>query len=137
MAKTLEQLRSESITNVHGRRLGLDVNGFIVGAKPVRNVCMAGTGGDILPNSGNHTVTSSTAGAFTLAAPVAGCAVTLTAVSASTNVVTFTGATCFSTNGVASADVTFNALGESVTLNGISTSEWVCSANNSAAVFSS
>ncbi len=140
MAFSLEQLRSLSITNLFGRRLGLDPNGFIVGAKPVREVvtnATTDTTATDIPNHGFHTVSSTTAGGWDVADPVPGCHLTITAISASTNTLTFNSATIYSTAGIESDTAVMNALGESITLQGVSTSQWVCTSNNSAVVFSS
>lgn len=140
MAFSLENLRAKIATSIHGRRLGIDNDGFLVGAKPVRNIvtnATTSTTATDIPNSGYHTVNSTTDGGWDVADPVPGCEVTITAISASTNTLTFNSATVYSTNGIASSQAVMNALGESITLQGVSTSQWVCTSNNSAVVFSS
>ena len=92
MAYTLNTMRNDILTSIHGRRLGLDKNDFLVGHKGIRlpitedvaglgaSAVIAGSGtGTSIANYGVTRITSSagstanTGFAFTLQAPTPGC----------------------------------------------------------------
>lgn len=142
MAKSLEAHRSDNLTSIHGRRLGLDKDGFLGGCKPVKNTvtnATSDTTGTALLNHGLHTVATTTNDTWSLTDPVPGCEVSITTITTSTgsHIVTPAAATIYSTNGVAGDTITFNAMGESITLAGLSTSEWMVTSNVNSVVVSS
>lgn len=140
MAISQEGLAAERLLSIHGKRLGMDKSDFLVGSKPIREVVTNATtdsSGTNILNHGYHTVSSTTSGGWVVDDPVPGCKVFIGAISASTNAITFNNATVYSTNGVASSSAKFNAIGESITLVGISTASWMCTSNVNAVVFSS
>jgi len=84
MAQTLDAARKLSRTNVHGRRLGMDHDEFLVGVKDVRRVvtnATSATTGTALPNHGIVTIDSTTGDTYTLTAPEAGCCVKIVVIS--------------------------------------------------------
>lgn len=130
MAITLEALRSKSITNIRGRRLGLDHNDYLVGPKDLRRQVLAATSdttGTALVNYGFHTVTTTTDDTWTLNSPTIGAEVMLMTGSSSTgtHTITPTNATIISTNGVAGASIAMQGAGAHLGLIGISTGQWV------------
>lgn len=142
MAKTQESLRDDIKTSIHGRRLGLDNDAFLVGPKallsPVTNATSDTTGTALL-NHGHHSIATTTDDTWTLADPKEGCMVTITTITTSTGTHTVSpaNATIYSTNGVAGSAIAFNAMGESVTLVGLSTAKWAVTSNvNSVAISS-
>ena len=96
MAFTLEQLRSEGLTSIYGRRLSIDKDDFLVGPKGLRDaitedITHAATGTTIV-NYGMTRITSSANGgstqaglAYTLQAPVVGARKTIFHYGASTS----------------------------------------------------
>jgi len=129
MAITLEGLRSESLTNIRGRRLGLDHNEFMVGPKDLRKAvsnATSDTTGTALVNYGFHTVTTTTNDTWTLSSPTPGVEVMLMTGSSSTgtHTITPTNATIISTNGVAGASIAMQGAGAHLRLIGISTGQW-------------
>ena len=84
MAQTLDQARKLSRTNIHGRRLGMDHDEFLVGVKDVRHVvtnATSATTGTALPNHGLVTIDSTTGDTFTLTAPTPGVSVKIVVIS--------------------------------------------------------
>ena len=141
MATSLETLRDKILTSIHGRRLGIDPDGFLVGPKPVRRQvsnATSGTTGTAIPNNGFHTVSTTTDDTWTLTDPVPGCKVDIGTVSTSTGTHTVSpvAATVVSTNGVAGSGIALNGLGDVISLIGISTSQWMVT-NNDGCVVSS
>lgn len=142
MAHSIENLRSEGITSIHGRRLGLDVNGFLVGAKPVREQvtnATSDTTGTNLTNNGIHTVVTTTNDVWTLTDPVPGCRVFIGTASTSTGIhaIVPAAATIVSSNGVAGSSISLTGLGDSISMVGISTSQWMVTAARDGAAVSS
>jgi len=136
---TLDTLRNKIKTSIHGRRLGLDTEGFLVGPSGLRTESIAatsGTTGTALTNHGLTTFTMSTGAAktYTLAAPVAGCQKELVVTSSSTKgiVVSLTNASLNSTAGSSTTTITFNGRGDRAILEGLSTSTWVAKYLNGA-----
>ena len=138
MAFSLENLRSKILTSIHGRRLGLDADGFLVGAKPVRNTvtdATSATTGTDIPNNGLVSVVTTTNDTWTLTDPVPGCEVTLAAGSTSTgtHTVTCDNAVIYSTNGIEGASAVLVSAGAFVTLKGLSTAAWAVASRSSTA----
>lgn len=129
MAQTLDAARSRSKTSVHGRRLGIDRDEFLVGVKDIVNVvsdATAATTGTNLVNHGFHTVSTTANNTWILDDPIAGCKVEITTITTSTSnhVIETDNATIVSTNGVAGSTITLVGVGAYVSLEGISTSKW-------------
>lgn len=86
MAQSLETLRGKSITNIHGRRLGLDQDETIVGAKAVKQAIVdltSATTATAVPAYGtavcrmSGSATTAVNGAFLLSNPIPGVAVNI------------------------------------------------------------
>jgi len=97
-AVTLQDLRAERVTSIHGLRLGLDVDEFAVGPKGMRAAIHSGTSattGTALPNHGIVTLVTSTNDSWTLTAPIPGCEVRIlnASSSGSTGIATVLGGT--------------------------------------------
>ena len=129
MAFTIDQLRRKVLTSIHGRRIGLDIDGFVVGPKggrvPVTDATSDTTGTN-LPNHGIISVVTTTNDTWTLTDPVPGCEVKLGTGSSSTgtHTISFAAATCVSTNGIASSAIAMQGGGAYVGLVGLSTAAW-------------
>lgn len=141
MATTLANLRAKILTSIHGRRLGMDPDEFLVGQKDIRKVvtnATSDTTGTNLPNHGISTVITTTNDTWTLTDPIPGAEVTLATGSTSTGTHTITcaAATIYSTNGIEGASVVMSAAGAHAKLFGISTSAWVLTSRASTAVTS-
>lgn len=140
MSSSLENQRSEIKTSIHGRRFGLDKDGFGVGTKGHRGTvsnATSGSTGTNLANHGVHTIAGST-DTFKLDDPTPGCEVTLirNAATTSTATVSPVAATIVSTNGIAGSAIALGLVGESVVLKGLSTAQWGVVANNGAVISS-
>ena len=75
MAFTLDQLRNEIVTSIHGRRLGLDSAGRLIGHDGIRDRsddATSDTTGTAIRGSGWTNVDSTTDDTWTLSAPVKG-----------------------------------------------------------------
>lgn len=122
-------------TSLFGRRMGLDKDGWIVGPRGVREaVGTAATSATTATTITNHGVTSvvtTTDDTWRLEDPVAGCMKTLYTASTSTGTHTIgcVAAKIISTASTASTNIIMNALGDSVTLMGVSTALWIVRAN--------
>jgi len=129
MAFTLAQLRNKILTTIHGRRVGLDSDGFLLGVKgtrvPITDATSATTG-TALPNHGLVSVVTTTNSGWTLADPVPGCEVELVTGSSSTgtHTVTFAAATAISSYGIASSIISMQGKGAFISLRGLSTATW-------------
>lgn len=129
MAFTLQQLRNVILTSIHGRRLGMDPNQFLVGQKgvrvPVANAT-SDTTGTALVNHGFHTVATTTNDVWTLEDPTPGCEVEIATITTSTgnHAIVPAAATIVSTNGVAGSSITMQGIGAWIKLIGISTAQW-------------
>lgn len=129
MAITLEALRSLSLTNIRGRRLGLDHNDFMVGPKDLRKAvsnATSDTTGTTLVNYGFHTVTTTTNDTWKLNSPTPGVEVKLMTGSSSTgtHTITPTDATIVSSNGVAGSSIAMQGAGAYLSLIGLTTDSW-------------
>jgi hypothetical protein len=129
MAFTLAQLRNQILTSIHGRRLGLDTDEFLVGSKgprvPVAEAT-SDTTGTALPNHGIVSVVTTTDDTWTLNAPTPGCRVNLQTGSSSTgsHIITLTNATVMTTIGAQGNLVTLTGPGACVALAGLTTARW-------------
>ena len=134
---TLEARKKEITTSIHGRKLGLDLDGWLIG-KGWRQAITAATSdttGTAIPNHGIVSVETSTNDTWTLSAPEPGCQVHLTTISTSTGVRTISSATAIvSTNGITGSAVSLSNRGAYVTLVGMSTSLWAVASRASTAV---
>lgn len=130
MSFSLGQLADLIRTSIHGRRLGLDNNDFLVGPKGLRppvTDATSDTTGTNLPNHGFVSVISTTDDVWNLGAPIPGCEVTIFCGSSSTgtHAVVPQSATIISSNGVAGSSISMGGAGASITLAGISTAAWM------------
>ncbi len=131
MAKTLESHRSDIRTSLHGRRLGLTHDDYLVGFKSFSQVvtnATSDTTGTALQCYGLHTVVTTTNDTWTLTDPArAGLVVRLATNSTSTGTHTVSpaAATITSTNGVAGSAIELQGVGAFVELTSISTAQWV------------
>ena len=80
---TLNTLRGQIQTSIHGRRLGLDKDELIIskGSRHGITAATSDTTGTALPNAGYVTIDSTTGDTYTLTDPVAGCSVTIASIS--------------------------------------------------------
>lgn len=159
---TLETLRNSIITSLYGRRLGFNQNQFLVGPKDIALATQSLTSGSTGTQVINYGITqldvttaaASTASsvgttelgcAWVMAAPEPGALKTLmkqssTGGSTMPVVVTFgTGVTAFNSSFTSTATgVMLNAVGQQVTLRGLSATKWlVLSLSSGASVVSS
>jgi hypothetical protein len=129
MGQSLNELRNKILTSIHGRRFGLDKDGFAIGAKglrpPVTNAT-SDTTGTAIPNHGIATVVTSTDDSWTVDAPTPGCELSLHTGSSSTgtHTVSLSNATLISSNGVASSNILMQGKGAHVGLVGLTTAVW-------------
>lgn len=140
MAQSRAAQQARSRTSIHGKRIGLTHDDYLVGPKQHLNVVTNATtssSGTNLLNYGFHTINSSTDGNWVLDDPTPGCHVDIVSITASTNQLTFNNSVVYTTNGIASSSATFNAIGEAIHLVGVSTSQWACTSNVNAVAFSS
>lgn len=134
MAMLLETLRSAKKTSVHGRRLGLDKDDFIVGPKAVRHQVedfqtTAATSMSPFGISRILTSGSTQCGIYPLQAPVVGVQKRITLDSSSTGcqLVKASGGALFygcSITTVGSTVINFLKAGANVTLEAVSTIAW-------------
>jgi len=141
MALTLEQIRALSITSIHGRRLGLDINEMLTGPKEIRRVvtnATSDTTGTALPNHGIVSVVTTTNDTWTLTDPLPGVPVRLMTGSTSTGTHTITcaAAKIYSTNGITGSGVLMSAAGAYCELTGLSTAAWAVTSRASTGVTS-
>lgn len=139
MAITLNALRNTIITSLFGRRVGLDVNGALIGVAGMRQHVIAATSdttGTALPNNGFVSVDSSTDNTWTLTAPVPGCQVTLfcSSTSTGTRTITPTNATVNSTLGTLGTTISLTGGGAFISLVGLTTGLWAQVSRSSSAV---
>lgn len=137
---SLEDLKKNIVTSVHGRKLGIDFNEYLIskGTRRAVTAATSDTTGTALPNYGIVTVETSTNDTWTLTDPVPGVEVHLTSISTSTGVRTITcaAATIASTNGIEGASVLLSNRGAYCSLVGLSTSLWGVTSKASTAVAS-
>lgn len=153
MAQSLEQLRNTILTSIHGRRLGLTSDSFMVGPKALKkatqfigsstNSSASSTGTTLInygitslaiatqaATTGSSYGTAELGGTFLLDAPTEGVEKLIyTASQHSTMLITVafsTGVTAQNTSaGSSFGGVSFNAPGQWVRLIGISTAKWL------------
>ena len=141
MAQSLDTARALMLTSVHGRRLGIDFNEFLVGVISVRQVvtdATSDTKGTLLPNHGLVSVVTTTNDTWTLTDPDVGVAVKLVTGSSSTGTHTITAqaAVIHSTNGIEGVSVLLSNRGAYATLMGLTTAAWVLTSRGSTVVSS-
>lgn len=130
MAFSLQNIRDAIQTSLHGRRVGLHRNDYLIGfpdmVRPVSNATSATTETALAP-SGIHTVVTTTNDTWTLTdPPVAGLEVKLITNSSSTGVhtVTCAAANILSTLGTSHISVDMNSEGAAITLVSLTTALW-------------
>jgi hypothetical protein len=126
---TLEELRNEKMISIHGRKMALDKDAFIVGPKGRRQPITSATSdttGTALPNSGHCSVVTTTDDTWTLTDPVEGCVVNIKTGSTSTGVHTITFAAAAGLSSVSSTGtgVTLTGGGAAIELVGLTTALW-------------
>jgi len=140
MAKSVENHRDDIRTSIHGRRVGLTHDDYLVGFKQAKQVvtnATSDTTGTAIPNHGFHSVITTTDDTWTLTDPTPGCQVSLGTASTSTGTHTITTvAVIVSTASTGGTNIAMNAMGESCTLVGLSTAVWLVTSNVNAVVFS-
>lgn len=129
MAKTLAEHRDDILTSVHGRRLGMSNDEFLVGQKDVKKVvtnATSDTTGTALPNHGIVSVVTTTNDTWTLTDPIVGVPVQLLTGSTSTGVhtVTCVAATILSSVSSTGPGVTLTGAGAGFHLVGLTTALW-------------
>ena len=126
---TLEGLRNEKMISVHGRKLALDKNGFIVGPTGRRQAITSATSdttGTALPNYGHCSVVTTTDDTWTLTDPVEGGVVNIKTGSTSTGIhtVTCAAATVLSSVSSTGPGVVLTGGGAGIELVGLTTALW-------------
>lgn len=139
MAQSLNTLRNNIVTSVHGRRLGLDVDEFLVGPKWLKQVIedlTTSTGTDVLNHGIARVITSgSTQGPvqYRLDAPAPGVRKVLVLDTTSTGSHQFLstpeGASILSaSDGTTKAVINLRGQGGAAVLEGLTTSKWIVTA---------
>lgn len=133
MAQTIEDARALSRTNVHGRRLGISQNEFLVGVKGVVKTLANATSDTTeinLANNGYHTVVTTTNDTWTLNDPQVGVSVTIATGSSSTGIHTIVPANASFITSATSTGKSVTLIGgnASVTLFGATTALWAVAA---------
>ena len=124
MAQTLDAARKLARTSIHGRRLGLDHDEFLVGVKGIRKVVTNATSSTTtVPNHGHVTLNSTNAHTWTLTDPEIGCEVSFSITSTSTLLMTVTpaAATFATSGGTTGLSMILQGGGTGVTLIGLTT----------------
>jgi hypothetical protein len=125
---TLENLRAEIQTSLHGRALGLDKDSFLIsrGIRLGITSATSDTTGTALPNYGLVSVTTTTNDSWTLTDPVEGCEVHLFTGSTSTGTHTIVcaAATVLSSVSSTGPGVVLTGGAAAIVLVGISTAIW-------------
>ena len=129
MAITLEQLRNEALTSIHGRRLGLDQDSALVGVTDVRKAVTAATSATTataIPNYGLTTIAAATGATWVMAAPAPGLSKELVTSTTSTGtmIITLASGSFVSTGGTSATAITFNGVGDRATLTGLTTASF-------------
>lgn len=141
-AQSVEQLRSQALTTLRGRRDGLDAAGFAVGSPdhrlPIDN--LATTVSSTLGAVGFSifSCTAASSATYTHALPTPGTYKQLTQVSSSTlgYVVNFGAASIVTTAGSTFNAITFLGVGHTINLAAISSGTWVATNLGSGITFS-
>jgi hypothetical protein len=124
---TLNTLRGEIQTSLHGRRIGIDANELIIskGNRHGITAATSDTTGTALPNTGYVTIDSTTGDSYVLTDPVPGCSVTIACISTGgIQTITPANATIQSSASSTGPDVQLTGRG-SITLMGASTALYV------------
>jgi len=128
MSNNLEGTRSQILTSIYGRRLGLDKDGMLCGAgayrTPVTAITSADLGGSNIPAYGQVTLQSASAGStFQMDPPIPGVSVELVNISTGGFAISLESGTILQATGSATNTITFTASssGQSIGLTGIST----------------
>lgn len=129
MADTLEDMKGQIQTSIHGRRLGIDPDDFLVN-KGVRSGITAATSattGTALPNYGVVTIDSTSGDSYSLTAPKAGCQVRIAVISTGgTQTITPASGTIMSSGSSTGGSITMVGGSQaSIDLLGVSTSLYV------------
>jgi len=126
MADTQNDQRGEIVTSIHGRRLGLDKNEFLVtkGTRAGITAATSATTGTVLPNNGVITIDSTTGDTHVIDDPVPGCSLFIVGLSTTgTNTFTASNATFLSCEGTTGGSIQIVGNG-GVHLVGVSTALW-------------
>lgn len=128
MADTNEDMKQDSVTSIHGRKIGLDFDNFIVGPKGIRpgiTAATSATTGTALPNYGVVTIDSTTGDSYTLTAPKAGAEVKIivTSTGGAQTILPVSG-TFQSSASSTSGSITLTGGPAGIHLIGLSTSVW-------------
>ena len=130
-AQTVEQLRSQSLTNLRGRRDGIDNAGYSVGCPDHRLPIDNGTSGSTATQFspvGLSVLNSSSSAIFSMALPIPGTYKQLTQVSTSTLglvVQAGAGVKIISSAGSSANQITFAGLGHTINLFAASSATWL------------
>lgn len=134
MAYSLTTLAAQRITSIHGRKLGVDQNGYLVGPPGLRTQVedQQSTAGTSMPPNGVTrilTTGSSQCGIYTLQAPVVGARkrIVLTSSSTGGQMVKASGSALFygcSVSTIGSTVIQFLGRGAEVTLEAVSSVAW-------------
>ncbi len=128
MAKSLQQLSNSIITSVFGRRLGMDIGGYLVGPPDMKvqtQVATSLTTSSAIDPHGITSLAATSAATYAMSAPVEGVEKKLvcTSTGAGNQVVQLpTGVTFQTTAGTSFNQATFSGVGQSADLVGLSTS---------------
>lgn len=122
---------ADILTSLHGKKVGLDVNGNLLVEKGYRRPAAAASTAATILAGGITLMANSTAASFTIEAPYAGAEKILIATSASTSQVVTTPttgvgfqSTAASTSGAIYRFMTFTGIGQAVSLVGVSAATW-------------
>jgi len=129
MAQTLDAARKLARTSIHGRRLGLDHDEFLVGVKGVRRVvtqATSSTTGTALPNHGLVSVVTTTNDTWSLTDPEVGCEVKIVTGTTSTGIHTISCAAATIHSSVSSTfgEVVLTGGAMHIELTGLTTALW-------------
>jgi hypothetical protein len=130
MALTEEGNRNSILKSILGRRLGMDKDDVLSGAKGYKVAVTSATSdttGTALKNSGVNSVVTTTNDTWTLASPIPGVEVKIVTGSSSTGLhtITPTNATIVSSNGSAGSSITLAGPGAYISMIGNTTAQWL------------
>ena len=142
-AQTVEQLRSQSLTNLRGRRDGIDSAGYSVGCPdhrlPIDNATSGTTATQLSPVGLSALNCSTAPYTFSIGLPIPGTYKQLTQVSSSTlNQIVQLGAgvNVITTAGSSFNQITFAGIGHTINLFAASSATWVATNLGSGITFS-
>jgi len=138
MAQTLETARGLAVTSIHGRRLGLDNDEFLVGPKGHRKVvtdATSDTTGTALPNHGLVSVVTTTNDTWTLTDPEVGCEVRIVTGTTSTGIHTIVtaAAVILSSAQTTMGTISLTGAAQGCELVGLTTAKWAITSRASTA----